>query len=260
MITCLNCGEVYDGKYCPGCGQKATVTKLTWKSLTDEIVHFFTHAEHSFVYTSKRLITAPGAVMKDFLDGKRKLIHKPVTFLIIWALGYQLLETFFKYCKVRFNLYEFPAADPVFRILWTGSKNPWIANYEKWIALLIQAPLLVLTGWFVFRKTRTSFVERWVIVIYGICAMYMLSIVMTILTFLLRLAHVPVSKGSLNDGYFLAYLLFIAWMVYGFLKTFRPQMPGYQRIVIGFIASLLANYIADLAYYLLYWLSDSGTV
>jgi hypothetical protein len=252
MITCLNCGKVYHGKYCSECGQKATVTRLTWKSLAEEISHFFTHAEHSFVYTSKRLITDPGAVMKDFLNGKRKLIHKPITFLIIWAAVDRIILAFFEYCRDHFNLYTFKDTSPAFRILWNGAINPKIAAYENWITIVIQAPLLVLIGWLIFRKTKTSFVERWVIILYGISVTFMLAIAMRTVTFLMRLAHVPVSRGNINDGYFVAYQILITWIVYDFLRTYRPEMPGYQRIMLSFFAALLANYASDIAFYLMY--------
>lgn len=251
-VSCLNCGNVYQGKFCPGCGQKATVSKLTWKTVIREFIHFFTHAEHSFIYTSKRLFTEPGAVMKDFLDGKRKLIHRPITFLLIWTAIDQVVLRFYSYCQKQFNLYEFPDSASALRILWKGARNPRIADYQTWATLLIQAPLLVLAGWLVFRKTRTSFVERWVIIVYGICATIMLSVIMRTVTFLLRLAHVPFSTGAFNDTYFICYQVLTTWIVYSFLKTYRPQMPQYLKFMLSFFAALLGNYASDLSFYLLY--------
>jgi hypothetical protein len=252
IIHCLNCGNTYKGNYCPNCGQKATVTKLTWKTVIAEFLHFFTHAEHSFVYTSKKLIAEPGAVMKEFLDGKRKLIHKPITFLLVWGAIEGLLQAFYKYCRTEFQLYRFPESAPSFRILWPGVKNPAIAANETWISLLIQAPLLVMIGWLVFRKTRTSFVERWVIIIYGIAATMMLSVLMKTVTFLLLLMHVPIPRGTINDGYLVCYQLLITWIIYSFQKVYRPDMSMAARILAASIAALVANYASDLAFYLLY--------
>lgn len=255
MITCLNCSKKYSGKFCPECGQKATVSKLTWKSVIGEFIHFFTHAEHSFVYTSKRLITKPGVVMKDFLDGKRKLIHKPITFLLIWGAVDRIILTFYNYCTDKFNLYEFADTSPSLRIIWHGVRNQKMIAYETWVTFLIQAPLLVLIGWLIFRKTKTSVVERWVIIIYGICATMMLSIALRTVTFLMRLAHVPLSRGNFNDAYFILYVLLITWTVNGFLKTYRPQMTPFRRIALAFFSGILANYTSDIAFYLMYYFS-----
>jgi hypothetical protein len=252
MVTCLNCGKRYTGKYCSECGQKATAAKLTWKSVMEEFVHFFTHLEHSFVYTSKRLITQPGAVMKDFLDGKRKLIHKPITFLLIWAAINSLIKAFYTYCTSQFDLYRFEDAPPSLRILWSGYKNPILAANENWASLLVQAPMLVLLGWLIFRKTRTNFIERWVIIIYGLSATMMLAVVMNTATFLLRLAQVPLSKGNINDGYFLCYQLMVTWIVYSFQKVYRPRMPEILKIITAFVLALVGNYASDIAFYLLY--------
>jgi hypothetical protein len=251
-IHCLNCGNTYRGNYCPNCGQKATVTKLTWKSLIGEFVHFFTHAEHSFVHTSKRLITEPGLVMKDFLDGKRKQIHKPVTFLLIWGAIEKLVSELYRYCTSHFELYRFAESRPALRVLWNGPKNASLAANETWASMLILAPLLVLIGWLVFRKTKTSFVERWVIMIYGFAVTAMVSVLMSTTTFLLRLVHFPVSRGTINDGYLIGYQLIITWTIYSFQKIYKPRMSKGLQLITAFFVALLANYASDIAFYLLY--------
>jgi hypothetical protein len=249
---CLNCGKTVHGNYCAHCGQKTTVAKLTWKTVVEEFVHFFTHAEHSFVYTTKKMITKPGLVMRDFLEGKRQLIHKPITFVLVWGAIDKLLQSFYSYCADHFQLYRFEDTAPSFRILWQGPKNPGIVANETWITLLLQVPLLVLIGWLVFRKTKTTVVERWVIITYGIAATMILSAVMRIATFLLRLAEVPISRGAINDGYFVCYQLLITWVIYSFQKVYRPQLSTPMRILTAFITALIANYASDIAFYLLY--------
>jgi hypothetical protein len=89
--TCLNCGAEVTSMYCPDCGQKATVDRLTWHHLLEETVHFFTHIEEGFLKTTKELITKPGIVHKNFLDGKRKTYHRPVSFLLIWVAVFLLV-------------------------------------------------------------------------------------------------------------------------------------------------------------------------
>ena len=78
--TCLNCGTPLTAKYCPQCGQKANVGRLTWHHLGEEIAHFFTHIEQGFLKTTKDLLIKPGIVQKNYLDGKRKIYHKPIGF------------------------------------------------------------------------------------------------------------------------------------------------------------------------------------
>jgi len=77
--TCLNCGATVYENFCPRCGQKADVKKLTWNSFIEEVFHFFTHIEKGFLKTTGQLIIHPGKLCKDYLDGKRKAYHKPIS-------------------------------------------------------------------------------------------------------------------------------------------------------------------------------------
>ena len=83
--TCLNCGTVITDKFCPHCGQKKEVKKLTWHSLVHEIAHFFSHIEKGFLRTSYQLIIHPGNVIREYLDGKRIQYQKPVSLFLIWV-------------------------------------------------------------------------------------------------------------------------------------------------------------------------------
>src|SRR5262245_21235530 len=90
--NCLNCGEVLHGKYCVNCGQKAEVKKLSWHSFVEEIAHFFTHIEKGFLKTTTTLLIKPGLLLRNYLDGKRKAYHKPVSFLLIWIAIYIIVK------------------------------------------------------------------------------------------------------------------------------------------------------------------------
>ncbi len=254
MIECLNCGYSFQGNYCSSCGQKASVKKLTWKTLSDEFFHFFTHAEHSFLYTSRSLFTNPGHIVKEFLDGKRKKVHKPITFVLIWFAIYKLISAGYDSIVLWLDLEKFSRSEPTLRILWHGTKNKALVQYENFITILIVAPLLVLLGWIVFRKTKTSFVERWVALIYGSAYSVMISTLLASLGFILKLFQVPIQTGIINDLYFLIYFFSIAWFIYGFEKIFQPKSSRATKIFVALMMSLVANYAADTVWYMLYYL------
>lgn len=251
-IQCLNCGYSFQGNYCSSCGQKASVKKLTWKSLSDEFIHFFTHAEHSFIYTSRSILTNPGNVVKEFLDGKRQKVHKPITFVLIWFAIYKLISAGYDAIIGWLNLEKLTRSEPTLRVLWHGTKNKILTQYENFITILIVAPILVLLGWMVFRKTKTSFVERWVALIYGSAYTAMVSTLLATFGFLCRVFHLPLKTGIMNDFYLFIYFISIAWFIYSFEKTFQPGSSKIKRIVLALIMSLVANYSADIIWYLLY--------
>lgn len=84
MKKCGNCGyEVHD-LYCSHCGQKAELERISFAYIWHGLIHFFTHAEHGFFYTTSRMIVAPGSTSKKFLEGERKKHQPPVSYFLIW--------------------------------------------------------------------------------------------------------------------------------------------------------------------------------
>ncbi len=93
MPICLNCGALINENFCPKCGQKKGVEKLTWRSFILEIFHFFIHIERGFLNTTWQLLIRPGKVIGEYLAGKRKKYFKPLSLYLIWVtfhlLAYQ---------------------------------------------------------------------------------------------------------------------------------------------------------------------------
>lgn len=91
MSFCKNCGEKVVGMYCSHCGQKAVEQRISFHHIWHGLVHFFTHAEKGFFFTSKQLITAPCQVVKNYIEGIRKIYQTPVSYFLIWNAIYLLL-------------------------------------------------------------------------------------------------------------------------------------------------------------------------
>lgn len=218
----------------------------------EEFFHFFTHAEHSFIYTSRSLFSRSGEIVKEFLDGKRKKVHKPITFILIWFAIYKLVGAGYDYFSSWLDLEKFTRSETLLRIIWHGPKNKALIQYENFITILIMGPLFVLLGWVIFRKTKTSFVERWIAIIYGSAYTAIISTFLATIGFLLRLVQAPIKTGFINDLYFLIYYFSIAWFIYGFEKTFQPKSSRFTKVFFALLMSLVANYAADLIWYLLY--------
>lgn len=92
-MTCLNCRQVVEKRYCPNCGQENTDTRKTFHHL---FVHFFedlTHYENAFWKTIRNLLFRPGALTKEYMSGKRMSYLAPVrlyifiSFITFFLLG-----------------------------------------------------------------------------------------------------------------------------------------------------------------------------
>jgi uncharacterized protein DUF3667 len=91
MIICKNCGEPVEKKFCPSCGQKASVKRIEMKWLLHQLPHAVWHIEKGFFYNVKQLFIRPGHAIHDFLIGKRKPFFNPLSYLAILILVNSLI-------------------------------------------------------------------------------------------------------------------------------------------------------------------------
>jgi Protein of unknown function (DUF3667) len=82
LKSCRNCGHdlsrTPDAKYCPECGQEADASPPTFGEF---IKHFFGNyiaVKGSLVQTLWRLISRPGALTRDYLDGRKRAYMLPL--------------------------------------------------------------------------------------------------------------------------------------------------------------------------------------
>lgn len=86
--NCRNCAADFNGKCCNNCGQKYNVPQFSFKHITEELFHSFTHADKSFLSYGWQLLH-PGKVSYEYIvERKRKKYFNPFTFfLLILAIG-----------------------------------------------------------------------------------------------------------------------------------------------------------------------------
>ena len=77
--ACLNCGQPFSGheKFCSYCGQKNTNKKLTFATFINNLVSGFFSYDSRFWSTFIPLLTKPGKVSKDYIEGKRARFVNP---------------------------------------------------------------------------------------------------------------------------------------------------------------------------------------
>src|SRR5689334_12499088 len=83
MSQCKNCGEELLYKYCPNCGQKANVGRITLGQLIRDLPHVVFHVDKGFLYNFFSLLRRPGPAIRDYLEGKRKPFFHPASYLVL---------------------------------------------------------------------------------------------------------------------------------------------------------------------------------
>ena len=85
--TCPNCNQpLHDENFCPNCGQKNDIRKLTlWHFISESLSHFLA-LDGMFFTTLKKMATKPGQVSLDYINGQRTKYMNPLRIYFLSSL------------------------------------------------------------------------------------------------------------------------------------------------------------------------------
>jgi hypothetical protein len=83
---CANCGGPLAGPYCSSCGQKATASRPALADLLHEGLHELTHLDGKMLGTLRLLITRPGTLTREFIDGRRARYLTPIRLYLVCSV------------------------------------------------------------------------------------------------------------------------------------------------------------------------------
>lgn len=94
--VCKNCGNTFQGNYCPHCGQNRHTPRFTIRNAFQNILSGFFNIGHGFSRNLIELLYRPGYMIRDYLKGKRVHYYKPFQTLFVLAalyiMGVQLID------------------------------------------------------------------------------------------------------------------------------------------------------------------------
>ncbi len=93
-MNCKNCNTIINSKFCPDCGQPASLKRIDGKYMIHEIEHVV-HFERGILYTIRELTINPGQNIWKYLSENRSRLVKPIIFIIITSLIYTILNHLF---------------------------------------------------------------------------------------------------------------------------------------------------------------------
>lgn len=93
-FTCANCATLASGSHCPACGQKRIHEgDLALRHAWHHVAHELTHLDGKVFTTLRLLLTRPGQLTLDFLEGRRaRHIHPIRVFIAIGFLFFLLAK------------------------------------------------------------------------------------------------------------------------------------------------------------------------
>lgn len=113
--ACLNCGTVLAGHYCHACGQAAHVHKSVGAFFHD-LLHGVFHFEGKVWRTLPKLALHPGALTREYIDGRRASYVSPIAlFLFCVFLMFAVVKNVGGHGSETFQI-DFTASRPVTQI------------------------------------------------------------------------------------------------------------------------------------------------
>jgi len=91
MIThiCKSCGHHFTGNYCNECGEKVLhASDRSFKKFTGSVVQALTFADSKFIKSLWLVLSKPGFLSKEFVEGKRVKYLKPLSLFLVLNLVY----------------------------------------------------------------------------------------------------------------------------------------------------------------------------
>ena len=231
MPTCLNCGTTITENFCPKCGQKKDVARLTWHSLIEEIFHFLSHIEKGFLNTSYRLIIQPDKVIGEYLEGRRKKYMKPIALYLIWVaiqlLANQSITDLMHYENLRSGGF----------LLQGGEAQAYIVKNSKLFGLL-QLPTLSFFVWLIISRPKLNFIETLVALIYVFAAITILVFFQIVIVGLLF------GTNFLTNAFLIqVQVVSSIWTFYCLILLFRTKQIKFlvPRVLIALVIAYLFN-------------------
>lgn len=143
-VTCANCGTEFCDNFCPRCGQRATVGRISWRTVRENMMLLWGLDSSSLLFTLVQLFLRPGYLIGDYLDGRRKASFPPVKMLLIVAVFYTVLKYLFGELS---PVVETATAEPT--SIWIIFRD-WTRHNMGW-GLMILSSFLILPTWILYR-------------------------------------------------------------------------------------------------------------
>jgi hypothetical protein len=224
--TCKYCQASGAGNFCHSCGQKFKTERLSLGSIFHEVFHFFTHLDHGFPYTLKRLLKTPGKMQKEYIEGSRLKYQKPFSMYFLCGTIAALTIYWVNVLLIKY----FDAGD--------SKEADFFHKY--WVILQVcMLPVYAFITYLFFRQSKLNYGE---IMVFQLYLFSFLFIVLSIIHLLKLVFH------HLETRYIElpVIVLYTTITNLNFFSTIKKWVLILLTVFSIGISFLLASYIQDL--------------
>src|SRR5664279_2335606 len=214
---CLNCDAaiVEPARFCPGCGQRTDTARLRLGDIVRDLMQTFVNVERGPLVFAWSLLTRPGSVAREYVEGKRRRHYGPFATLVV-LVGVTTLA-------VNVSGFQVLSHDGL------SSAPADLLQRHFNLLLLVQLPLLGGICTALFRGARLTLSEHMVLAAYALSVRAV---------FLALVAPVAYLASSTTPGLGQVYAFWAAWYVY-FGWAASQFYPG-ARLRSWFLGALAA--------------------
>ncbi len=170
---CKNCQNTFEGNFCSNCGQKTNTKRLDWQYIFDELKYTFLHINGGLLFTCKQLLTRPGEMVREFIEGKRVKHYKPI--LLVFVLA-----------GITALLLHYSGDMDLLKKMKPQKNNPFspeiyaeiVSKYYTYIQLA-SIPIISLCTWIGFKKWGYNYIENIIINSFVIAQSLIIGILVT---------------------------------------------------------------------------------
>lgn len=248
---CQNCGFEYEGNYCPQCGQKCELKRITFANVTSHVFEAVTCFDAKVPRTCLQLFYRPGLLISDYLQMRRVRYSNPFGLLLILATVFMLICNYLlpvsmaelstnmssEIVEITSSPSEAKALDDT--LAFSSKFSNWIyGNYG--VFLLVSLPMLTIPMRLVFRTKKgplpnINLCECATTCAYLTCQMEIVSILSLPLT---------VINGDIFFYSIFTYIVLIPLFVFTLWQMFKlPKWEFFWRMILFGLCFLITSFI-----------------
>ena len=235
-IACKNCSSIYNGNFCPNCGQSSHETRINAHYFLHDIPHSIFHVDGGFFNTLKMLFSKPGLMIEEFLEGKRIRYFRPFGYVMVMTAVSTFLTKMLEWSK--------------YQLLQTNTQIIPVKNYNFFehyfsIFIFLMIPVASFVTWFFFFNKKYNFWEHILVNTYISAQLNIIWILSYLINFFIVLftGKVFEMKMSILFIFFMMVFLYLYGSVFGYL--FRKD----YKIVFLTILLTVMNFLLFMIYY-----------
>jgi hypothetical protein len=222
---CKNCNNVFEGKFCPQCGQASNTHRINALYFLHDIPHSVLHVDKGFPYTFYNLLKRPAHALDEYLAGRRVRYDRPLSYVLIMSAISVLIVS-----RVRIYMQELQ------RTTEKALNHPSFFSHYQAVFIFLMIPLAGGITWLVFRKNKYNFWEHILINTYLAAQLNVLLVLISVFSLL---KYVTTGSASYSISIFMTlFMVYYATTFSGLMKTGKKGFSlGLKLALMCFLLS-----------------------